>query len=140
MRRIVVVFLVLNLFSTVFAVPRLITYQGKVTDTLGLGVKDTVDISFNLFDDSTGGSLLWLEVHNNVPIVKGLFDVVLGSINPKWADAPDERIRQVHAKLDQLGIAVDAVYYTQGEVDFVEILEVPSAEAMLALAKKDIIW
>jgi len=60
--------------------------------------------------------------------------VVLGSINPKWADAPDERIRQVHAKLDQLQIAVDAVYYTQGEVDFVEILDVPTAEAMLALS------
>ena len=60
--------------------------------------------------------------------------VVLGSINPKWSEAPDERIRQVHAKLEQLQIAVEAAYYTQGEVDFVEILDVPTPEAMLALS------
>ncbi len=60
--------------------------------------------------------------------------VVLGTINPKWAEDWDSRVAAVHAKLDQLGVAVECAYYTQGEVDFVEVLDAPSPEAMLALS------
>lgn len=34
--------------------------------------------------------------------------VVLGTINPKWADDWDRRVAAVHAKLDQLGISVES--------------------------------
>lgn len=60
--------------------------------------------------------------------------VVLGTINPKWAEDWDRRVAAVHAKLDQLGISVESALYTQGEVDFVETLDAPTAEAMLALS------
>jgi len=60
--------------------------------------------------------------------------VVLGNIHPKWAEDPDARIAAVHRKLDQLGITVESVYYTQGEVDFVEVVAAPTPDAMLALS------
>ncbi|MBN2542111.1 hypothetical protein JXI42_04535 [bacterium] len=64
------------------AVPRMITYQGKVTDTLGVGLNDTVDITFTLYNSATEGTNLWQELHNDVVVSKGLFDVILGSITP----------------------------------------------------------
>ena len=36
--------------------------------------------------------------------------VVLGTINPKWAEDPEGRIAAVHEKLDQLGITVESIY------------------------------
>ncbi len=60
--------------------------------------------------------------------------VLLGSLGPAWATRHDERVAQAKAKLDTLGIRLEAVYYTQGEVDFVDVVEAPSAEAMLAFS------
>jgi len=68
------------------AVPHQIDYQGKLTDATGVGYNDTLDMSFRIFTAPTGGAALWTENHhapgNDVPIVKGLFDVALGSITP----------------------------------------------------------
>ncbi len=60
--------------------------------------------------------------------------VLLGSLGPAWATRHDERVAKAKAKLDTLGIRLEAVYYTQGEVDFVDVVEAPSAEAMLAFS------
>ncbi|MCD6502369.1 hypothetical protein J7L01_07175, partial [bacterium] len=62
--------------------PRVIQYQGKLTNLSGVGYNDTLDMSFRIFNAPTGGIILWTEAHtgaNDVPIVKGLFDVALGS-------------------------------------------------------------
>ncbi|MBN1755067.1 hypothetical protein JW877_02530 [bacterium] len=69
-------------YSSVHAIPNILTYQGRVTDTLGIGITDTVNITFTLFNAQEEGSNLWQETHNNVIVTKGLFDVLLGSINP----------------------------------------------------------
>ena len=60
--------------------------------------------------------------------------VLLGTLGPAWATRHDERVEQAKAKLDALGIRLEAVYYTQGEVDFVDIVDAPSADAMLAFS------
>jgi len=78
-------------FSTlVLAVPGEMQYQGKLTDALGVGINDTLDMTFRIYDDPTAGSLLWSETHAGVgvaiPIVKGLFDAPLGTITPITID------------------------------------------------------
>jgi uncharacterized protein with GYD domain len=60
--------------------------------------------------------------------------VLLGTLDPAWATRHGERVDQAKAELDKLGIKLEAVYYTQGEVDFVDIVDAPSPEAMLAFS------
>lgn len=60
--------------------------------------------------------------------------VLLGTLGPKWAGRHAERTDQAKAKLKELEIKLEGVYYTQGEVDFVDIVDAPSAEAMLAFS------
>ncbi|MBN2541540.1 fibrobacter succinogenes major paralogous domain-containing protein [bacterium] len=58
------------------------TYQGKLTDTLGVGIIDTFDIEFSIWNAESGGDSLWGETQPNVPIIKGHFDVQLGYLIP----------------------------------------------------------
>jgi len=63
--------------------PRLLNYQGKLTNTDGVGLNGDYDITFMLYSVSTGGAPLFSEAHtgvNAVTVTKGLFDVQLGSI------------------------------------------------------------
>jgi len=84
--RAIFILLLTGIFAvSVFAVPREMQYQGKLTDATGVGINDTLPFVFRIYDDPTAGVLLWTETHPDppgVPIVKGLFDVVLGSISP----------------------------------------------------------
>lgn len=60
--------------------PRLLNYQGKLTDTTsGEPVAGTVSITFSIYDTLTGGSPLWTEAHGNVIVTSGLFNVVMSS-------------------------------------------------------------
>jgi len=70
-------------FSAFAVFPGVIQYQGKLTNTSGIGSNDTLPMTFHLFNVEAGGSALWTEIHtgtNKVPVVKGLFDVRLGEI------------------------------------------------------------
>ena len=69
-------------FSLLFSIPLVMNYQGKVTDTSGVALDGTYDITFRIFDDATGGTELWSEAHSGVLVRKGLFDIVLGTTNP----------------------------------------------------------
>ncbi|GEM_PF-1404741 len=84
MRRATVALVFVLLFSAVvFAddVPRIMNYQGKLTDASGVALDGTYSITFRIYDDSTGGNLLWYET-KMVDVVNGLFDVQLNlSIN-----------------------------------------------------------
>jgi len=79
----------LVLSSLPFAqVPRIMNYQGKLTDTSGVAILDTTGtscagriIGFHIYDTSAGGTPLWGETLC-VRIVNGLFDVVLGEVHP----------------------------------------------------------
>lgn len=60
--------------------------------------------------------------------------VMLGHLGPQWITRHEERVDRVMAKFAELGITLETVYYTQGRYDFIDIVETPSAEALLAFA------
>jgi len=63
-------------------IPRVLSYQGVLTDASGAIVPDgNYNLIFRLFNTETGGAPLWLENHP-VFINKGVFDVILGGLNP----------------------------------------------------------
>ncbi len=63
-------------------VPQLINFQGRLTDTGGATVPDgSYIVTFRLFDNLTGGSLLW-EEDQTVTTFNGLFTVLLGASTP----------------------------------------------------------
>jgi hypothetical protein len=59
-------------------VPKLMNYQGYLTDTLGVPISDTLDMTFRIFDAVSSGNELWSEAQPNVPIECGVFSVILG--------------------------------------------------------------
>ena len=60
--------------------------------------------------------------------------VLLGKLSVDWIARSDDRLTSAKAKLEELGIKIDAVYYTQGQYDFVDIMDAPDATAMLAFS------
>src|SRR5512136_2419674 len=62
--------------------PRLLNYQGYLTDTLGNPVTNpSVSMTFGVWSLSAGGSQIWFETQN-VSISKGIFNVLSGNITP----------------------------------------------------------
>ena len=69
--------------SSAFAgIPHLINYQGMLTDNSGTPLTDTLNLTFKIYDDPTAGNKKWEETQNNVPVINGLFNVILGSVTP----------------------------------------------------------
>jgi uncharacterized protein with GYD domain len=60
--------------------------------------------------------------------------VLLGSLSPEWANKQSERVGKAKARLDKLGIRVESIHYTQGAYDFVDIVDAPNPEAVLAFS------
>ncbi|UCD29675.1 MAG: tail fiber domain-containing protein [Planctomycetota bacterium] len=63
-------------------VPQLMNYQGRLTSDMGDPLDTTVSITFTIYDDSTGPTVKWSEVHPDVPVSDGMFNVVLGTYLP----------------------------------------------------------
>jgi hypothetical protein len=62
-------------------IPQTISYQGVLTDANGKAVPDgDYSLTFKLYD-VTGGVELWSETQS-VEVKKGIFNVILGSVNP----------------------------------------------------------
>jgi uncharacterized protein with GYD domain len=57
--------------------------------------------------------------------------VLLGTLSTEWVAKHEERTKEAREKLQALGITLDAVYYTQGPYDFVDVIDAPSGEAAL---------
>jgi hypothetical protein len=63
-------------------IPQMLSYQGRLTDSLGVPVADTLyAIRFMLYAQLTGGSPFWQE-DQQVRTEQGLFSVLLGSVTP----------------------------------------------------------
>lgn len=60
--------------------------------------------------------------------------VILGSLSDQWATKQTQRTKAAKAKLKGLGITLESVYYTQGFYDFVDVVDSPTPEAMLAFS------
>jgi hypothetical protein len=60
--------------------PYTMNYQGYLTDSDGNPLDGAYDLLFWLYDDPAAGNLEWgPETHNNTPVTRGIFQVVLGS-------------------------------------------------------------
>jgi microcystin-dependent protein len=62
------------------AVPHLINYQGRLTDTSGQPLEGTHSLTFRIYDAEAAGNLLWEEIQPAVVVQKGLFNALLGSV------------------------------------------------------------
>ncbi|MFH1336147.1 MAG: hypothetical protein ABII96_06485 [Candidatus Zixiibacteriota bacterium] len=76
------IFLVFLADFCLAGIPKIINYQGMLTDNSGNPLTDTVNITFKIYDDPTGGYKKWEETQNNVGVINGLFNVILGSETP----------------------------------------------------------
>ena len=65
------------LFLLIQSVPRILNYQGKLLDRDGVGVNETLAVTFRLYTSETGTSPVWEEVISNVIVRQGLFSVEL---------------------------------------------------------------
>lgn len=66
-------------------VPRLINYQGIITDTGGNPIDGAHDLTFRIYPDSLAVTPYWTELHSSVDVNDGLFNVVLG----RFTSIPD---------------------------------------------------
>jgi hypothetical protein len=63
--------------------PRLLNYQGYLTDTLGNPITNpSVSMTFAIFDAVSSGSQKWSEDQSTVSVDKGIFNVLLGGVTP----------------------------------------------------------
>jgi hypothetical protein len=63
-------------------IPRLLSYQGKLTDVNGIPVTDTLyEVRFRLYAQPAGGTQFW-EENQQVRTKSGLFSALLGSVTP----------------------------------------------------------
>ncbi len=61
------------------AVPMQFDHQGRLFDALGVPLDGDNDLSFAIYDVSSGGVALWTEAHDDVAFTDGYFSVELGS-------------------------------------------------------------
>lgn len=67
--------------GSAFAVPRIFSYQGRLTDTTGIPVPDSVyTATFRLYTEPVGGAPFWSE-DQTVVTREGIFSVLLGLSN-----------------------------------------------------------
>lgn len=72
------VLLVLTAGTAGAAVPQLINYQGALTNTEGVPLEGTYDLTFQIYPLSGSGHSMWSETHERVEVVGGIFNVILG--------------------------------------------------------------
>lgn len=80
-----IVFLLLTMVCgqwtiTYAAIPHLINYQGRLTDSSGKPLEGAYNLTFRIYDAETAGNLLWEEIQSGIVIQKGIFSILLGSI------------------------------------------------------------
>ncbi len=82
MRRIILLFATLVVASACLAatLPKVINYQGKLTNSSGVALNGLTDITFRIYTAASGGSAIWTEARTGgsaVSVTNGLFDVQL---------------------------------------------------------------
>ncbi len=75
---------------------------------------------------------LWSE--GPIPGRSRLKHVLLGTLSPEWASRHAVRVHSSNERLEQLGVQLEAVYYTQGRFDFVDIVDAPEPDALLTFS------
>jgi hypothetical protein len=80
-------------------VPQMINYQGKLTTSAGAPVNDTLPMVFSIYSDTGGTNLLWTETQSAVVVEKGVFNVLLGSVDSIPYSVFDGSIRYLGVKV-----------------------------------------
>ena len=60
--------------------------------------------------------------------------VMLGVLDGASAGKHADRVKQAEGKLKELGIKLESIHYTQGQFDFVDVVDAPDPEAMLSFS------
>ncbi|MEO5931688.1 MAG: hypothetical protein ABIR47_17265, partial [Candidatus Kapaibacterium sp.] len=65
-------------------IPQQISYQGLATNPQGIPLPNSTSntFTFKIYDQANSTTPIWTETQSNVVINKGLFNVILGSVNP----------------------------------------------------------
>ncbi len=80
--RLLLVFIMLSAIVAFAAVPKLISFQGRLVDGSGVPISDgTHYLTFRIYDVPTGGTEMWAETLA-VNTSNGIFSVMLGTVNP----------------------------------------------------------
>lgn len=87
-----VVLLVLTSIATA-EVPTRMHYQGHLTDADGAPLDTTIAMTFTIYDDSIGPNDVWTETQPSVTVTNGLFNALLGSVNPITDDVFADTVR-----------------------------------------------
>lgn len=66
----------------VLIAPRILNYQGYLTDTSGNQFNGEATVKATIYDSGVAGQPLWSESITNVPVARGIFNVVLGNLTP----------------------------------------------------------
>ena len=77
----ITIFLIIP-FAAQAQVPRLVHYQGTLNDGGDTSFTGTTDLQFSIFSSLKSEKPLWSEMHKNVEISDGNYEVFLGSRNP----------------------------------------------------------
>ena len=85
--------------SSFATVPQLINYQGKLTKSTGAPLDTTIQMVFTIYADSNGISSKWSETQTSVKVEKGVFNVLLGSMNAIPDSVFDGTIRYLGVKV-----------------------------------------
>jgi hypothetical protein len=81
-------------------VPNTMNFQGLLLDAAGEPKNGTVLLIFTLHSTETGGGALWSEIHSNVPVTDGIYDVNLGGTNPLTAAVFSSATRYLQISVD----------------------------------------
>jgi hypothetical protein len=86
MLKIIGLLLLIGIYAAnTWAIPSMMNYQGAMVDSNGVPANGIFSITFSIWDDPFSTSpvnKLWSETQGSVDITDGLFDVLLGSVNP----------------------------------------------------------
>lgn len=96
-----------------------VPFQGRLHNENGEILNGIYQLNFKLYDQETGGTLIWSEAHENVSVVNGYINVLLGGINKLRNDSASTPQQEVAIDFSQkiyLGISIGS-YVRQGGVE-----------------------
>ncbi|MBN1754773.1 hypothetical protein JW877_01030, partial [bacterium] len=67
--------------TLVYPVPLEMNFQGRISDTLGVPIEGSRNITFEIYESPAGGARIWFETRT-LSFYSGLFNVRLGEVNP----------------------------------------------------------
>ncbi len=83
-------------------IPKLINYQGMLTDNSSNPLNGTYSISFKIYNAESDGTEKWEETQSSVSVTNGLFNVILGSVTPIDLDFSEDYWLDISVEGEQM--------------------------------------